>query len=135
MYVTIFFELFKTVFMLRQFDFKDVPMKSLEKKFFTWKRWRKFVFQSDGPQEEHENYDKNEDLAKKKNITWTTKQKHAELENFLLPLKRKSHSYLVLDESIYSLAFVSALNLDAERSPIAHKPFSLTDKNAQGESS
>lgn len=135
MYVTISFEFFKTLFTLRNFDFKDVPMKSLEKRFFTWKRWRKFVFQSEGPQEEHENYDKVEDLAKRKGITWTTKQKHAELENFIFPMKRKNVSYLVLDESIYSLAFVSGLNLDAERSPICHKPFSLTDKNAHGESS
>ena len=134
-YVTICFELLKTIFMLLQFDFKDVPMKSLEKKFFTWKRWKQFIFQSEGSQEEHENYDKAENLAKMKSFTWTTKQKHAELENFILPMKRKSESYLVLDESIYSLAFIAALNLDAERSPIAHKPFSLTDKNEQGESS
>lgn len=126
--VIVVFELLKPLALVNQLNyFRHLPMTDVNKRVYNWQRWKQVIFGIDAPKD----FNKREQLQRLKNIAWTTKQKHLELENYITPLSTKTTGKLQLDESINSLLYVSCLNLDGER--LDHLPSSFTDKNEKGE--
>lgn len=118
------FEATKPLVMVINFNyFRRLSMTTLNKHYLNWERWKQVIFGINAPKD----FNKREQLKKLKFVAWTTKQKHMELENFILPLTDKSSSKLQLDDSINSLLFVASLNLDGER--LESVPDSFTNKN------